>query len=69
MMLPSITTCSAMFRGVPMRDREYNRRAVEIFRRQKRGTEPPEHGRNGYDNYGCRCTVCSEAKHGRKQHG
>lgn len=45
-----------------MRDREYNRRAVEIFRRQNRGKEPPEHGRSGYDNYGCRCQVCTDAK-------
>jgi hypothetical protein len=42
--------------------REYNRRTVATFRRQNRGKEPPEHGKNGYDNYGCRCSACTEAK-------
>jgi hypothetical protein len=41
--------------------REYNRRAVATFRKQHRGKEPPEHGRNGYENYGCRCAICTEA--------
>jgi len=41
--------------------KEYNRRAVATFRRQRRGQDPPSHGRNGYDNYGCRCRVCVEA--------
>jgi len=41
--------------------REFERRRMAHFRRTHRGQEPPKHGLTGYQNYGCRCSVCREA--------
>lgn len=35
---------------------------MPVTRDQLKGREPPQHGRSGYDNYGCRCPICTEDK-------
>ena len=35
--------------------------------RKKAKREPPEHGVNGYENYGCRCTTCVAASREKRQ--
>ena len=37
------------------------------WRQSHRGTPPPKHGLNGYQNYGCRCDVCRDASTARRR--
>jgi hypothetical protein len=45
-----------------MEDVETIRNRIRKLRAARRGTQPPVHGRSGYDNWGCRCQVCRDAK-------
>jgi hypothetical protein len=42
--------------------REYAREFYHANRDRKLTTEPSRHGLSGYNNNGCRCTTCMEAK-------
>jgi hypothetical protein len=35
--------------------------------RKKAKREPPEHGVNGYENYGCRCETCTTAEREKRR--
>lgn len=41
--------------------KESNTESMKAFRSRVAGTEPPSHGKSGYNNYGCRCSVCVAA--------